>query len=151
VTCEQYAGGTAPTLGQINYTLTGANKIANNVNPGVFFFYSTITVSAGTVTTTQSNDGSAAPFTVNGNAKPNAYLWTYDTTTKQCTKVYSAATAGTGVTFANVAAGTYVLSVQYDSKSIAGSNAPTKDPTTYTFSVTGQPSNTNGTVVLKKS
>src|SRR5439155_5782211 len=46
-TCQDVLNGTASTLGQINYSLTGpaANqKIAQSINPGVFFYYAKITL-----------------------------------------------------------------------------------------------------------
>src|SRR5262249_11044348 len=72
-TCQDFASGTSPTLGQINYSLTGGNKIGQGINPGVFFFYTRITTTTPgqvvTVTQTNTSTNSTPPFGIqNGQA-----------------------------------------------------------------------------------
>src|SRR5262249_54096493 len=82
-TCNDVLNGTAATLGQINYSVTGGNKIGQGINPGVFFFYSkiTTTVPNQVVTVSQSNNSSnnAALF---GILNGQAWLWSGDCSSK---------------------------------------------------------------------
>jgi uncharacterized repeat protein (TIGR01451 family) len=142
-TCQDVLNGTASTLGQINYSVSGG-KIGQGINPGVFFYFAKITVAAGTVTVTESQNDAAALFKVQqGQAK----LYTGD-----C----SSSTAGTlnagstGASFSIAAAGNYIISIKYSAKSIAGTTAPTSDPVTYTFTATPPGASSSASVLLKK-
>src|SRR4029077_4824029 len=44
-TCQQFRDGTAQTLLNLNYSVQNG-KIKNNVNPGVFFYWVSVTVPA---------------------------------------------------------------------------------------------------------
>jgi len=143
-TCQDFIGGTAGVLGQINYSVTGAGKIANGINPGVFFFYSkiTTTVPNQVVTVNQSNNSTnnAALFAIRD---PRLY-------TGNC----SSFTAGGGTngfvgSFTVPTPGTYILSIKYDTKSIAGTPGPVPADITYTFT-TSLGGTTGATVLLKK-
>jgi uncharacterized repeat protein (TIGR01451 family) len=143
-TCQQFASGTAPTLGEVDYSVSGG-KIAQNVTPGVFFYYAKITVPDNTtVTVGESQNDTAALFQIQQN---QAYLFTADCT-KSATGTLNA--AGTGASFTVATGGTYIVSVKYSTKSIAGTAAPTSDPVTYTFTTTPPGASSSGSVLLKK-
>jgi hypothetical protein len=133
-TCNDYIGGGLTPLGQIFYSVTGG-KIAQNVNPGVFFFYTKITVTAGqSVTVTQANN--ASPTTALFSVKSANAFTASCGNASGVTEVTSGSNNG-NVTYTFTNAGTYVVQVKYDSKSVAGTPAPSSSPTKYTFSLSG--------------
>jgi hypothetical protein len=127
-TCEQYVAGTAPTLPSINYRVSGG-KIGQNINPGVFFYFSTVTVNAGDVVTTSqtTTNSSGKLFLLN-----NGHAFVFDA---NCNKIGKMASTNGGATgsFTFATAGTYVLRLQYQTKSLAGTAAPSPANPTYTF------------------
>jgi hypothetical protein len=149
--CAQFAQGTAPALGSIFYTVNGG-KIGQNINPGVFFYYAFITAPAGTTssnpfvaTVTQSNNSTnnAALFQANNG---HAFLCT---ATGGTASNFSVSNVGSGATYTITAPGTYIISIQYSTKSIAGTKAPQPANITYNF-VTNGLASTKGTVNLVK-
>ena len=127
-TCQQYVAGTAPTLPRINYHVK-SGEIGQSINPRVFFYFSTVTVTAGQVVTTSqaTTNSSGALFLINNG---HAFIW--DST---CTKVGNMASANGGATgwFTFQAGGTYILQLQYSTKSIAQTAAPNPINPSYTF------------------
>jgi len=126
-TCQQYVAGTASALPGINYTVLGG-LIRQNINPGVFFYFSTVTVRAGdVVTTSQSSSSSGNLFLLNNR---HASVWDAN-----CNRVGSMTPTNGGatgsLTFAT--AGTYILQLQYQTKSLAGTAAPSPANPTFTF------------------
>jgi uncharacterized repeat protein (TIGR01451 family) len=143
-TCQQFASGTASTLGQINYPVSGG-KIGQGINPGVFFYYATITVPANTVVTVvESQSDAAALFQIQ---KDQARLYKGDCSSWTGGTLNGAAT---GASFTIATAGTYIISVKYSTKSIAGTTAPTSDPVTYTFTASPPGATSSAAVLLKK-
>jgi hypothetical protein len=126
--CSDYLNGTAPTLPGIFYKV-GGNKIQQSINPGVFFYYSTVTVAAGaTISTTQTTtNSSGALFELNQD-----HAWVYDGACNTVGNMTASANHSTG-TFTATKAGTYILRLQYSTKSLAGSAAPSPQDPTYTF------------------
>jgi hypothetical protein len=126
--CSDYLNGTAPTLPGIFYKVAG-NKIQQSINPGVFFYYSTVTVAAGaTISTTQTTtNSSGALFELNQD-----HAWVYDGACNTVGNMTASANHSTG-TFTATKAGTYILRLQYSTKSLAGSAAPSPQDPTYTF------------------
>jgi len=53
------------------------------------------------------------------------------------------------VSFNAPVAGTYIISIKYDSKSIAGCNAPNPTTVHYDFATTGVPGSTSGLDLIK--
>src|SRR5262249_33779312 len=106
-TCQQFSSGTASTLGEIDYSVSGGT-IKQNVTPGVFFYFTKITVPAGNVTVSETQNDAAALFQVAGSNQ--AILWSADCSTKVAVGTLSA--GGTVATFTGVAAGTYIVSVK---------------------------------------
>jgi uncharacterized repeat protein (TIGR01451 family) len=143
-TCQDFINGTAATLGQVNYSVSGG-KIGQGINPGVFFYYTKITVPANTtVTVSESQNDAAALFQVHqGQARlyqGDCSSWTGGTLINN----------STGASYSIATAGTYVISIKYDTKSIAGTTAPTSDPVTYTFTATPPGASSSASVLLKK-
>jgi uncharacterized repeat protein (TIGR01451 family) len=143
-TCEQVRDGTAATLGQINYSVTGGNKIDQNINPGVFFYFTKITVAASTVVTvSEAQNDAAALFQIHQG---------WDRVYKGDCSSYTTGTQNAALTGASftLAPGSYIIGIKYSTKSIAGTTAPTSDPVTYTFTATPPGASSSASVLLKK-
>jgi hypothetical protein len=126
--CTQYVAGKTPPLPRINYRVS-RGKIAQGLTPGNFVYFSTVAVTANqTVTTSQSTtNSSGALFRLN---RGHAFVFDSD-----CKKVGKMASTDDGATasFTFKAAGTYVLKLQYTTKSIAHTTAPNPKNPSYTF------------------
>ena len=123
VSCEIFNTGTTPPLNTIEYTANGT--INQDVAPGVFFYWSKFTIgSAGVLTVEQTNDeGAAYNFDVH-----NGWAKLYDGNCgfiRDLTVVDGSPVSVTSSS--SIAAGTYIVGVKYDSKSIAGLTAPGGD------------------------
>ena len=121
---------TTPALTDIFYKVANG-KITQNINPGVFFYYTYVTTTTAnqTITTSQHAGNSAPLFSLN-----QGHVWVY---TANCALVSKPTQSGTSVSITIATPGTYVLRLQYSTKSIAGKTAPTSSPTTYTFDING--------------
>jgi hypothetical protein len=146
-TCSDVLNGTAAVLGQVNYSLSGG-RIGQGINPGVFFFYSkiTTTVPNQVVTVTQSNT-STNNTPLFGILNGQAWLWSGD-----CSSKLVGSTLGVNdsqATFTVPTPGSYIIGIKYQTKTIAGANAPVPADITYNFatSLGGQ---TGASVLLKK-
>jgi uncharacterized repeat protein (TIGR01451 family) len=123
-TCQDFKNGTAGNLTEILYTLKG-QKI-NSVAPGVLFYYSLVTVPAGTHTISVAQTTSPS-FTLFGIQQDQAVLWS-----SNCTKVQSNATGSFTVT--NTTSTTYIVGIKYDPGTVVGLNKPGGNgQVTYTF------------------
>jgi uncharacterized repeat protein (TIGR01451 family) len=143
-TCQDFASGTASTLGQINYPVSGG-KIGQGINPGVFFYYAKVTVPANTaVTVVESQNNTAALFQIH---QDQARLYKGDCSSWTAGTLIA---GDTGASYTIATAGTYIISIKYDTKSIAGTTAPTSDPVTYTFKATPPGASSSASVLLKK-
>ncbi len=127
-TCQQYVAGTAATLPHVNYRVSGGT-IRQSINPGVFFYFSTVEVNAGDlVTTSQSTTSSSTKlFLLN-----QGHAFIFDANCKKIGNMASTQGGATG-SFTFAAAGTYILQLQYQTKSLAGTAAPSPINPTYTF------------------
>jgi len=148
-TCSQFSNGTAQTLANLNYSVGNDGKIKQNVTPGVFFYWVKVTVPAGnnsftiTQTITTGNFTGLFNFTSGSSAyNPNcgnlSTTITQDPTTFAVTVQFNAPTAGT-----------YIIGVKYDSKSIVGLPAPSPTTVHYDFATTGVPGSTSGLDLIK--
>jgi uncharacterized repeat protein (TIGR01451 family) len=142
-TCSDYVGqASGIVLDQINYSVSGGT-IDQGINPGVFFYYTTITTTTANqvVTVSESHTGTAANFQVHNT---EAKLYTAD-----CNNSTDGTLTpdSTGATYTIATPGTYVIGIKYDSKSIAGTAAPVPSSITYTFTTT-LGSQTNASVLL---
>jgi hypothetical protein len=117
-TCQAYNAGTNP-LDKVQYTLTKGDKI-NSVAPGVFFYYGTISGTAGqTFTITQTDDSATAPFI----PVQHGQVILYDT---NCNLVkWSPDTDASGVVTGTLSStGTFIISVKYSPADLKGLTNP---------------------------
>jgi hypothetical protein len=148
-TCSQFANGTAQTLANLNYSVSGG-KIAQNVTPGVFFYWVKVTASAGsntfTITETITTANFSTPFLLGGGSG----VFTSNCNNLSGTITQNTTTGTVTVTFNAPTAGTYIIGLKYNSKSIAGAPAPSPTTTVhYDFNTTGVPGSTSGLDLIK--
>jgi hypothetical protein len=154
-TCQQFRDGTAETLLNLNYSVQ-SGKIKNNVTPGVFFYWVKVTVPAGnnvfTITETITTGNFNTFFNLQqggsggGNNVYNSNCGTVSNTITQNTN-----TGTVTVSFNAPVAGTYIIGLKYDSKSVVGANAPSPGTTVhYNFATTGVPGSTSGLDLIKQ-
>jgi len=115
-TCEDYAQGTSATLSELDAGFK--NTKVNNVAPGVFFYYAQVTKGAGqTVGFTQTVNPNAAGLPKYDVQQTQAYLYTYNSTTKRCTNVITLPLSVDGTVSpgggAGLPAGNYILGVKF--------------------------------------
>jgi hypothetical protein len=148
-TCTQFRNGTAQTLASLNYSVSGG-KIKNNVTPGVFFYWVSVTAAAGnnsftiTQTITTGNFTGLFDFASGSNVFNSNCNSVSDTITQNPT------TGAVTVQFNAPTAGTYIIGIKYDSKSIVGDPAPSPGTTVhYNFETTGVPGSISGFDLIK--
>jgi hypothetical protein len=125
-TCEQFSAGTAADLTQVLYTVKG-QKI-NSVAPGVFFYYSAVTVDPGTHTISVSQTTSPN-FTLFGVQQDQAVLYN-----SNCVRVQNNATGTFTVTNDTGGPVSYVIGIKYDPNTVVGKTKPGGNGNvTYTF------------------
>jgi hypothetical protein len=146
-TCQDFTGGTAAILGQVNYPSSKGGLIGQGIDPGVFFYYTKITTTTANqvVTVTQSNNSTnnAALFGI-----LNGQAWLYPA---DCSSHTTGAVSGvndSGASFTVATPGTYIIGVKYQTKSIAGTPVPVPASITYTFT-TSLGGSTSASVALK--
>jgi hypothetical protein len=128
-TCQQYQSGTAATLGQVLYTVDKGGKIGA-VSPGVFFYYTRVSGSAGdTVTITQSHTGSAPTFPIQMKqvllySDPGCATLKWRSLTVNQDGTASGVLPSTG---------NFIISVKYDASAIKGKPVPVPATSTYSF------------------
>ena len=136
-TCSQFRNGTAETLLNLNYSVSGG-KIKNNVTPGVFFYWVSVQVLAPgpqsftiTQTITTGNFAGLFDFASGSNVFDSNCNSRHPTITQNTT------TGAVTVSFNAPTAGTYIIGIKYDSKSIVGDPAPSPATTVhYDFATT---------------
>ena len=140
---------TADTLDHLNYSVSNG-KISQNVTPGVFFYWVFVTVPAGnnsfTIDETITTGNFSTPFLLGGGSNVfNSSCGSVSETITQNT------TTGTvSVSFNAPVAGTYIISLKYNSKSIAGALAPSPGTTVhYDFQISGDPGSVQGLDLIK--
>src|SRR6266404_2573227 len=149
-TCSQFSNGTAQTLANLNYSVGNDGKIKQNVTPGVFFYWVKVTVPAGnnsfTITQTITTGNFTGLFNfASGSSAYNPNCGNLSTTITQDPTTFAVT-----VQFNAPTAGTYIIEVKYDSKSIVGLPAPSPGTTVhYDFATTGVPGSTSGLDLIK--
>ena len=148
--CTQFNSGTAATLSELQYSVKSGK--VNQVNPGVFFYWVKVTAVAGSNTFTINQAITSSNNNFNHFFKQAAGSFAY---TSNCVKVQNAristSNGVTTVTFNASSAGTYIIGIKYNSKSVQGFSAPTPNTTVhYTFTLAGSPSSTQGLDLKKK-
>jgi hypothetical protein len=146
-TCNQFRDGTAQTLLNLNYSVAGG-KIKQNVTPGVFFYWVSVTASAGNNSFTITQTITTGNFNTFFNFASGSNVFN-----SSCNSVGSTITQNgntTTVMFNAPTAGTYIIGIKYDSKSIVGAPAPSPGTTVhYNFATTGVPGSTSGLDLIK--
>jgi hypothetical protein len=133
-TCGAFAGGTNTQQSGINYSDDGTGKISQNLNPGVFFYFTRLTPTSNTTTAsiTQSNDN---PSGIYNFGVQSVQLFTAACGSLNSTFGVTSTNNVQTVTItvpnnAKLQAGTqYIVAVKYSSKSIAGQPVPTSTGT----------------------
>jgi hypothetical protein len=148
-TCSQFRNGTAQTLAALNYSVAGG-KIKNNVTPGVFFYWVAVTVPAGNNTVTITQTITTGNFTGVFNIASGSSVFTSNCNSVADTITQNTTTGAVTVAFNAPTAGTYIIGIKYDSKSIVGDPAPSPGTTVaYNFATTGVPMSTSGLNLIK--
>src|SRR5437867_2233046 len=118
-TCREIANGTAETLSNLNYSVAGG-KVKNNVTPGVFFYWVSVTVPPGNNVFTITETITTANFTGKFNFTNGSNVFDSSCNSVSNTITQNATTKDVTVSFNAPVAGTYIISIKYDSKSIVG-------------------------------
>ena len=153
-TCNQFRDGTADTLAFLNYSVNGG-KVSNNVTPGVFFYWVSVTVPAGNNVKTITETITTGNFTGLFNLQQGGSGGGNNVYNSNCGSVTNTITQNTNtgtvtVSFNAPVAGTYIIGLKYNSKSIAGLPAPGPATTVnYNFATTGVPGSTSGLDLIK--
>jgi hypothetical protein len=138
----------AETLSSLSYSVK--NGKINQVAPGVFFYWLQVTVPAGnnifTITEAITTGNFTTKFALanggnnvfNSSCIAQSETMTQNTTTGTVTVSFNAPTAGT-----------YIISLKYDTGSVKGATAPTPTTVHYNFSTTGVPGSTQGIDLIK--
>ncbi|HZU74889.1 MAG TPA: hypothetical protein VE990_19175 [Acidimicrobiales bacterium] len=146
-TCNQFSTDSATTLTQIQYALK-SGKISQ-VNPGVFFYWVTVTAGAGTqsLTITESNGSSSRPFLISSGS--NAFNSSCGTVSG--TKITQSSATGTvTVKFNAGTGGTFYIGIKFSTSHVVGEPAPSPSPVDYTFITTGVTGSTSDIYLVKK-
>ena len=142
-TCQQFSGGTAATLSQLQYSLKGNPATINQVNPGVFFYW--IKVTGGgtyTITQTPSQAGYIYAF-ASGSGVFNS----------SCSAVSGASitqSSNGSVTVTFTGTGTFYIGIKYDATSVKNKPAPSPTTVHTDFATTGISGSTQGLDLVKK-
>jgi hypothetical protein len=148
-TCTQFANGTAATLSSLNYSVSNG-KIKQNVTPGVFFYWVEVTVPAGNNSVTITQTITTGNFTGLFDFASGSSVFTSNCNSLSETITQNTTTGAVTVQFNAPTAGTYIIGIKYDSKSIAGDPAPSPGTTVhYDFATTGVPGSTQGLDLVK--
>ena len=148
-TCNEFRNGTAETLSNLNYSV-GGGKVKNNVTPGVFFYWVSVTVPAGNNVLTVTQTITTGNFTGKFGTASGSNVFNNNCNGVTNTMTQNANTGTVTVSFNAPTAGTYIISIKYDSKSIAGLPAPSPTTTVhYNFATTGVPGSTQGLDLIK--
>lgn len=149
-TCTEFRNGTAETLSSVNYSVK--NGVISQVAPGVFFYWVKVTVPAGnnnfTITETITTGNFNTPFAL---ANGGNNVFNSNCTSLPETITQNPTTGTVTVQFNAPTAGTYILSLKYNSGSVKGASAPSPTTTVhYDFNTTGVPGSTSGLDLIKQ-
>ena len=156
-TCDQYLGNDPPSglagqgIDQVNYSVR-ANLISQ-IDPGVFFYYTTVTAGGSSVTALVNQDPPGTypnPMSIQNNNQVRVFdadCDVYDNFT------FSIANGDVTVTINGTSAGNdYIISVKYDPKNLVGLPKPPTNSVTYDWEtvVGGSSSNQDSLDLVKK-
>jgi hypothetical protein len=146
-TCTQFNSGTATTLSQLQYAVKNGKVSA--VSPGVFFYWIKVDATSGSNTFTINQAITTGNFDSHFFSQASgSFVYT-----SGCTKIsanISTSNGVTTVTFNASSAGTFIIGIKYDSKSVQGFPAPSPTTVHYDFSTAGVPGSTQGLNLVKK-
>ena len=126
ITCQQFAAGTADTLGAVQYSVR-RGKI-NSVSPGVFFYYTTVTGTQGELVGISQHP--AIPPDFMSIQKSQAVLYSSTCTKVGLLKIDTATGTASGKLPSD---GSFIIGVKYDPGSLRGKTPPDSGTGTYTF------------------
>jgi hypothetical protein len=148
-TCAQFRDNTAATLDHLNYSVANG-KIKNNVTPGVFFYWVSVTAPAGNNVVTITQTITTGNFTCKFAFASGSNVFDSNCNALSETITQDPGTGTVTVTFNAPTAGTYIIGIKYDSKSIAGCNAPSPGTTVhYVFNTPVAPGSAQGLDLIK--
>jgi hypothetical protein len=139
--CSAFSGGTAQTLGMVEYTAKSGN--INKAIPAGFYYWVKVTAPAGpnsfTVAQSITTGNFSTQFALGGGS--NVF-------NSACAKkLHPTITAGAGgatATFTAPSAGTYYIGIQYTTSSVKGKPVPSPTTVHYEFSTGGVSASTSG-------
>ena len=131
--CSDFTSGNAQQLPGIFYTLLNG-KITQNINPGVFFYFSTVTTTTANQVVNTSQETTNTTGAKFGIHQGQAWLWTSNCVTKI---VGSQTGGGSTASFTVPIPGTYIIQIKYSPKSIVGTATPSPATSTYSFDTDG--------------
>jgi hypothetical protein len=132
------------TLSSLNYTVNGSGKI-QNVTPGVFFYWVKVTVPAGNNSFTITQTITTANFTGKFDIASGSNVFDSTCTSQHPNFTQNTTTGTVTAQWTAPTAGTYYISIKYDSKSVQGDTAPSPGTTAhFNFTTTGVPGSTSG-------
>ena len=123
------------------------------MNPGVFFYWVTVTAVAGSNTFVVNQAITAGNFSTLFEIASGSNVFSSSCTNAHATFTQSSinATAGTvTATFNTPRAGIYYIGIKFSTSSVTGKNAPTPSTVDYSYSTTGVAGSTNGLNLVKK-
>jgi hypothetical protein len=145
-TCFQFVAGTATTRSTVSYD-TKDTTISKVTVPGAFFYWLSVSTSAGPQTFTVTQSTTYAPMT----GTPLFHLTSegraFDTSCNMLATTETGGDDSVTVSFTAPTAGTYVFAVEYMTHSIIGSSPASSTPGfsyPYTFSTSGVSGSTQG-------
>jgi hypothetical protein len=111
----------------------------------VFFYWVSVTASAGNNSFTITQTITTGNFNTFFNFASGSNVFNSSCNSASPTITQNPTTKAVTVTFNAPVAGTYIISIKYDSKSVAGFPAPSPGTTVhYNFATTGVPGSTSG-------
>ena len=131
--CSDFTSGNAQQLPGIFYTLLNG-KITQNINPGVFFYFSTVTTTTANQVVNTSQETTNTTGAKFGIHQGQAWLWTSNCVTKI---VGLQTGGGSTASFTVPIPGTYIIQIKYSPKSIVGTATPSPATSTYSFDTDG--------------
>jgi hypothetical protein len=149
VSCDQFLSGNAPSLSGLEYSLKGNPATINQVDPGVFFYWCKVQAQAGTNTFTVNESIITGNFTTLFPIAAGTNVFT-----DGCETVHPTFTQSGGVITAQfnaASAGTYVISVKFQTQALKGAAAPSPGTTvSYAFTTSGVAGSDQGTDMVQK-